>query len=98
VAYVVELHPGALAEAEKAVAWYAQRNAHAAVAFARAVSHAIDLISESPERWPVYLEGTRRILVERFPFQLVYRVGGTRVLVVAVAHGRRRPGYWASLK
>lgn len=39
--------------------------------------------------------GRRRLLLDRFPYVLIYRPlpgGGVRVL--AVAHGRRRPGYW----
>jgi len=36
----------------------------------------------------------RRILVHRFPYGLLYRVESERIFVVAVAHARRRPGYW----
>lgn len=91
----VELHPAALAEAESAAAWYAARSSRAAAAFAREIETAIALIAENPERGFVYLEGTRRILLKRFPFLVVFRVQGERIHVVAVAHGRRRPGYWS---
>ena len=68
---------------------------NAAAAFAREIDVAIALITENPERGLLYLEGTRRILLKRFPFQVVFRVQGKRIQVVAVAHGRRRPGYWS---
>lgn len=36
----------------------------------------------------------RRVLVQRFPYGLLYRIEGERVYVLAVAHLHRRPGYW----
>ena len=54
----------------------------------------IEAISLAPERWPLFVHGTRRYLFHRFPFQVVYRVVNDHIQVVAVAHGRRRPGYW----
>ena len=54
----------------------------------------IEAVSLAPERWPLFVHGTRRYLFHRFPFQLVYRVVNDSVQVVALAHGRRRPGYW----
>jgi hypothetical protein len=38
----------------------------------------------------------RQYVFPRFPFSLVYRMRGDDVEVLAVAHGRRRPGYWRS--
>jgi plasmid stabilization system protein ParE len=37
---------------------------------------------------------TRRVLVERFPYQVVYRLEGNEIVVVAIVHLKRRPGYW----
>jgi plasmid stabilization system protein ParE len=37
---------------------------------------------------------TRRLLVPRFPYQLVYRLTPTEIVVLAVAHLKRRPNYW----
>jgi plasmid stabilization system protein ParE len=36
----------------------------------------------------------RRILLKTFPYQLVYRVDGKEIRIFAVAHLKRRPGYW----
>jgi hypothetical protein len=38
----------------------------------------------------------RRYVFPLFPFSLVYHLRGDEVEVLAVAHGRRRPGYWRS--
>ena len=90
----VELHPDAIVEARIAYEWYAERNPSAANAFIAALDHAVREIHESPERWPVYLHGTRKFLFRRFPYSVIYRVTDVAIQVVAVAHGRRRPGYW----
>ena len=37
---------------------------------------------------------TRRVLVSRFPYQVVYRLAEDQIEVVAIAHLKRRPGYW----
>ena len=56
-------------------------------------------VGEQPETWltigSVGLRPVRRFLLSRFPYGLVYMIKEDHVLVVAVAHGRRRPRYWA---
>ena len=92
----VEFHPEAVTEARGAFEWYQDRSDSAAQAFLAELDAAVAQIIESPERWPAFLKGTRRYLFRRFPFFLVYRVASDVVQVVAVAHARRRPGYWRS--
>jgi len=94
MSYLVEIHPDAIQEAAAAVEWYASRSQRAAEAFTAEVDRAVEIISESPERWPAYLHATRRYLLRRFPFAVVYRVRPSVVQVLAIAHGKRRPGYW----
>jgi len=53
-------------------------------------------IVRRPEAWPSFEHGTRRYLLRRFPFSVVYRIEPTRIVIVAMAHFRRRPGYWRS--
>jgi hypothetical protein len=47
-------------------------------------------------RWPRHGRCARRYVVPRFPFSSVYRMREDEVEIIAVAHGRRRPGYWRS--
>jgi plasmid stabilization system protein ParE len=91
---IIELHPAAEAEARAAWVRYRAYDPAVAARFAAALDRAIGRISDSPNRWPNYLHGTRRLLLRRFPFAVVYRVGAERVLIIAIAHQRRRPGYW----
>jgi plasmid stabilization system protein ParE len=92
----LEFHPEAIAEARAAHAWYAERSDTAAAGFLRELDHSVAQVLSAPRRWPKHKLGTRRFVFHRFPFLLVYRVAGNVVEVVAVAHARRRPGYWRS--
>ena len=84
----------AVTEAEAAARWYAERSLTAAARFSVELDEAEAAIVERPEAWLLSDDGTRRYLLRRFPFSVVYRVEDARVVVVAIAHGRRRPGYW----
>ena len=84
----------ALIEAQEAARWYAQRSLTAAAGFASELEAAAQAITETPNTWPAFDHGTRRFLLRRYPYSLVYRVEPTRLVVVAVAHAHRRPGYW----
>lgn len=91
----VVFHPDAVAESQAARQWYSANSQSAADSFLAELDCGIEAISLAPERWPLFVHGTRRYLLHRFPFQLVYRVVNDHIQVVAVAHGRRRPGYWS---
>jgi len=88
------VHPEAIAEARAAREWYEAQNAEAAEAFMHELDVAIERIEEAPRQWPSYLDDTRRYLLRRFPFIVVFRAVNDHVQILAVAHGRRRPGYW----
>jgi toxin ParE1/3/4 len=91
----VILHIEAEADVVQALEWYAERSALAARAFVQELSHVIRLAVRSPEAWPKSFGNTRRIVFPRFPFDLVFRIRGETLEIVAVAHQRRRPSYWA---
>jgi toxin ParE1/3/4 len=92
--FAVEVHPLAADEAEAAERWYRERNETAAARFRRELERAVEFIAERPDAAPPYVGNTRRFLLRRFPFFVVYRVFSQRVQVVAVAHARRKPHYW----
>lgn len=54
----------------------------------------LSLIGEHPELGSPYESGTRRLLLRHFPYSIVYLVAEEQVTIVAIAHQRRRPGYW----
>ena len=90
----VSFHEEASAEFESAFEWYYLRSEFVASRFAEEVSNAITMISEAPKRWPIAARGTRKCLLQHFPFAIVYRELPSGIQILAVAHGLRRPGYW----
>ncbi len=60
------------------------------------VQFGIDSLREHPYLGHAIGEGLRRTLLHRFPFSLIYSVEPDAILVIAVAHHGRRPGYWQS--
>lgn len=91
----LEFHPAALAEAVSARQWYAARSTWAGGAFIAEVDAAIREIRTHPRQWPRHRHGTRRPVLSRFPFVVVYREYPALIRIIAVAHARRRPDYWA---
>jgi plasmid stabilization system protein ParE len=90
----LELHPEAVAEASAARQWYAERSESAAARFVAELDHAIEQILEGPDQWPAYIHSTRQYTLRRFPYLVVYRRASRAIQIVAVAHARRKPGYW----
>ena len=90
----VEFHADAIAEFEAAVDRYEAERRGLGAAFAEAVHVATARAAEAPASGLPFSAGTRRIFVLRFPYAVIYAQDGNRVLVVAIAHFRRRPGYW----
>ena len=90
----IDLHPEAGEEAVAAVAWYAERNPAAADELFAEIEHAFERILETPFAFPSHRRGTRRYLMRRFPYGIVYRITAAGLQVIAVAHAKRRPGYW----
>ncbi len=87
-----------LAEAEllEAVSYYSDAGAGTGVRFQRAVEAAVTKAILNPDFGVPGLRGTRRRIVNGFPYNVIYRVSDIELLVVAIAHHRRRPGYWAN--
>jgi plasmid stabilization system protein ParE len=94
VTSTLEFLDEALEEAEGAARWYAERSGRAGILFAEELHAAVAQIGRSPTTWTVHDHNTRRYLLRRFPYSVVYRIDATRIVIVAVAHEHRRPGYW----
>jgi len=87
-------HPEARVDLRDSARWYRERNAVVAAEFRTAVGDAVRSVVQTPQRWPEYLYGTRRFVLQRFPFSVVYLDDPDMVRIVAVAHAKRKPGYW----
>lgn len=86
-------------ELRDAIAWYDARRAGLGPEFFEEIELVVDRVLAAPDQYPHDLtyRGTadvRNALLKRFSYQLIFVLRSDRVLFVAVAHERRKPGYW----
>jgi toxin ParE1/3/4 len=53
-----------------------------------------NLLAQFPESAPEILPGIRKRVLRKFPYSLIYTIEADELLILAVAHHSRRPGYW----
>lgn len=90
----VEYLRGAHVDFDESFAWYAERSVGSAIGFASAVDNALDNILDDPGRFPSTHGGCAYYGLKRYPFRIVFRNEPDRLVVIAIAHAKRRPGYW----
>ena len=91
----VIFHPDASTDFAQALTWYAKHSRRAARGFETEIERITGTLAVHPLRYPECEAGCREATLRRYPYDLVYRVetNGT-ILIVAVAHSSREPGYW----
>jgi hypothetical protein len=92
----VEFLQAAEDEAEEAFRFYEQRQPGLGATFRASLAMALTRVEKSPLATPIIGADFRKCRLRRFPYNLIYCVRADRVLIVALAHDRRRPGYWHS--
>jgi len=74
--------------------YYAERSETAARAFIAEFENAISQVQTYPRRWRKGDHGAQVYHLRNFPYALVYKIQSETIVVVAVSHHRRKPGYW----
>jgi toxin ParE1/3/4 len=97
----LRLLPEADEEAREAARWYDQQRIGLGDEFLEALARSLESIERNPRLGRVDPDApagreVRRIRLNRFPYIVIYEIRNGDILVVAIAHGRRRPGYWLS--
>jgi toxin ParE2 len=90
----VRILPLAGAELLEATAYYRDQSGQIAQRFLDDVERAIGLLEQFPRIGAPMGDNARRMNLKTFPYQFIYRVEGDEIRVYAVAHLKRRPGYW----
>ena len=98
---VVRVHREAALEAEEAAAWYEAMRPGLGHEFSAATDAAIELVQEGlvplrPVPGDAGRLGARRVILRRFPYDVVVMERSGEWLVLAIAHHSRKPGYWKS--
>ncbi len=87
-------HPEARLEYRDAARFYEAIRPGLGAAFTLEVESVIEQICSAPDRWRHFESDVRRCLTRRFPFAVLYTTHHDYVLIIAVMHGSREPGYW----
>lgn len=91
----VDFDPRAVREISVASRWYARRSASASQGLLAAVGQAVQRITAGAERGSPYGRRFRWVRLPKFPYLLYYEIRDPHpVLIYALAHVSRRPGYW----
>ena len=86
--------PAADEDYQEAYVWYRNRSERAAARFEAEIQRAVNSIADAPDRWPISDKRHRHYTLKRYPFYVVYRWDNDCILIVAVAHVKRKPNYW----
>jgi len=89
----------AVRELVEAIEWYVARSPEAAAALADEYDRAVEQIKSHPRRHAraEFIHSPRDIrqfLMRKFPYVVYYEIAGDEVVVLAVSHAAREPGYW----
>ena len=87
-------HPLANSELAEAVQHYEECQIGLGLDFAEEVYAAIERISKYPDAWFELSRNTRRCLLNRFPYGVIFQFKSGTIYIIAIAHLHRRPGYW----
>jgi plasmid stabilization system protein ParE len=92
--------PAAEAELKEAIAWYNAERPGVGERFLAVVDSRMEVIGRQPERFErlrirgLHQEIRRALVLKRFPYSIIFRVDEREIVVVAIAHAKRRPRYW----
>lgn len=90
----VKFHTESIKEIENAVIFYKEKEKGLHIRFLDALEDAVRRISQRPEMYRIIEGEIRKCRIPRFPFGLIYKTAKNQIVIVAVMHIRRKPGYW----
>lgn len=91
----IDVHPEAQAEITGSLKYLEERDPILAEDLDAKIDSAVQMIAAKPGTWPRYIHGTKRYLLDRFPYSVIYREKNGAIQIIALAHHRRKPGYWS---
>ena len=90
----VTFHEEADAEMNEAAQYYEERAMGLGMSFLDAVEESVDKVLANPEAYQLVGDEVRHKLLRRFPYSILYVLEKDCIRIMAVAHQKRRPGYW----
>ncbi|MHC4997367.1 MAG: type II toxin-antitoxin system RelE/ParE family toxin [Planctomycetota bacterium] len=88
-------HPRAKTELAQAMSYYQSCAQGLEGEFYTEIATTIARIQTSPNAWPKIHKNIHRCMTKRFPYGIVYTLQPDHILIIAVMHLHRKPGYWS---
>lgn len=82
-------------EVEDAYWWYERQRSGLGLEFLLVFDAAVERLRRLPEGHELVARRTRKALLRRFPYLVLYAVEEEQVVITAVFHGRRDPRRWS---
>jgi toxin ParE1/3/4 len=93
-----QYHPEAATELTSSILYYEDKSEGLGAEFLDEVEEAIAQALSFPQSGSLLTEQDRRILLNRFPYEIVYDISETVITINAIKHTKQKPGYWKSRK
>ena len=90
----VRFHPEAVSELNNAVDYYEEQETGLGIDFTKEIQKGIAMISKYPGSWQQVSASTRRLIIKKIPYGLIYMRMDNTIFIIAVMHLNRKPGYW----
>lgn len=89
--YKVIVRPEAEDDLKEAFSWYEDNRTGLGHDFLMQVDAGINFIKRNPDVHPIEYKGTKKHLIKRFPYKIIYLVEEEKIVILAVIHGKRNP-------
>jgi plasmid stabilization system protein ParE len=89
--YKIIVRPEAEDDLKETFSWYEDKRTGLGYDFLLHVDAGINFINRNPEIHPIEYNGTRKHLIKRFPYKIIYLIEEEKIIILAVIHGKRRP-------
>ena len=87
--YCVIVSPEAENDLKEIFSWYEDNRIGLGYDFLLQVDAGINFVKRNPEIHPIEYKGTRKHLIKKFPYKIIYLVKEEEIIVLAVLHGKR---------
>ncbi len=93
---IIEFLDEAEQELFEAAFWYESKEAGLGIRFRDEIFHILNRIVDDPLLWREHTSGYRRVNCPIFPYYIPFFIRGSKIVIAAIAHDHRKPGYWKS--
>ena len=94
----VEWRDRAVHEAQDAYDWYEAQSKGIGERFIAELDEHIAFVQLRPKGYPLWRSRYRKVTMILFPYKLIYRVDGERIIIFSVFHNKRDPKHWGRVR